>query len=127
VQASTFYALEDDGLARPWSGKVWMNPPYAQPLVSRFCERLVQFYEAGNVTEAIVLVNNATETAFFQDLAVQAAACFPRGRIRFWHPDKASAAPLQGQVLLYLGKQPGLFCQRFRQFGAVFRPDTSAA
>lgn len=29
AKAPTFYAIEDDGLTRPWSGRVWCNPPYS--------------------------------------------------------------------------------------------------
>jgi ParB family chromosome partitioning protein len=120
VRATTFFTDEDDGLSEPWSGRVWMNPPYTQPLVSRFCERLARFYRDGGVTEAIVLLNNATETGFFQDLAICASAvCFPRGRVRFWHPDKENNAPLQGQAVLYLGKRPQVFRKEFGQFGLV--------
>lgn len=117
VGAATFYTAEDNGLVKPWAGRVWMNPPYAQPLIGQFAERLAEQYRKGNVTAAIVLVNNATDTAWFHSLAEEASAmCFPRGRIRFWHPDKVSA-PLQGQAFIYLGEDQEAFAAEFAQFG----------
>jgi phage N-6-adenine-methyltransferase len=119
VGATRFYTATDNGLAHPWKGRVWLNPPYAQPLIDLFCTRLVEQYTDGHVTEACVLVNNATETAWFQTVAAAAAAiCFPRGRIKFWHPDKVSA-PLQGQAILYLGPNVAGFDASFDPFGFV--------
>jgi hypothetical protein len=97
-----------------------MNPPYAADLIGKFCPRLARSYAAGEVTEACVLVNNATETGWFQSLAdVAAALCFPRGRVRYWHPDKPEATPLQGQAVIYLGKHPERFRAEFLRFGFV--------
>jgi ParB family chromosome partitioning protein len=117
IGAATFYTAQDNGLIQPWNGRLWMNPPYAQPLIGQFAERMVEQYQAGNVKAAIVLVNNGTETQWFQTLAsVASAVCFPKGRIKFWHPDKI-AVPLQGQAFLYLGDEPEVFDAEFAQFG----------
>jgi phage N-6-adenine-methyltransferase len=119
VGASAFYSEEDDGLTQPWAGRIWMNPPYAQPLVDRFCARLARSYAAGEVSQACILVNNATETAWFQTLAAEAAAiCFPRGRVKFWHPRKESI-PLQGQAVIYMGDKADTFKSSFLPFGFV--------
>lgn len=119
VGAAGFYTAEQDGLMRPWAGRVWMNPPYAQPLIEKFCTRLADLFTCGAVSEACALVNNATETAWFQTLATPASAiCFPRGRVKFWHPRK-EAVPLQGQAVIYMGPHAAEFRAEFLRFGIV--------
>ncbi len=118
VGATTFYTAQQDGLAQAWAGRVWMNPPYASDLIGRFIDKLATEYSAGNVTEAIVLVNNATETAWFGGLINFASAIvFPRSRVRFWQPDGTPGAPLQGQAVIYLGDKPDAFLDSFSAFG----------
>jgi ParB family chromosome partitioning protein len=118
IKAGQIFTKQENGLDQRWDGRVWMNPPYAQPLVTQFCEKLAASVRAGTVPAAVVLVNNATETQWFRALAdVASAICFPTGRIRFWHPKKDSATPLQGQAVLYIGKNVAGFTDAFGSFG----------
>jgi ParB family chromosome partitioning protein len=104
VKAEHFYTIEDDGLAQPWYGRVWLNPPYSQPAVARFVERLIDDWGAGELEQACCLVNNATETGWGQLLLYHAnAVCFISGRVKFRAPGGEPGAPLQGQVLAYFG------------------------
>ena len=120
VQATKYYDTESDGLKKKWTGRVWMNPPYSQPHISRFCDTLADKLETGEVTEACVLVNNATETAFGQRLlSLCQAVCFPSGRIKFLDVEgEAKGAPLQGQMILYFGVHSQHFIAQFVKFGA---------
>lgn len=119
VGATRFFTAEEDGLARKWGGRVWLNPPYAQPLISYFATKIVDEFVSGRVSAACVLVNNATETGWFQMMASSASAlAFPKGRVRFWHPDR-TAAPLQGQAILYFGTDQSSFVKAFLPFGIV--------
>jgi len=121
VKATKYYTIEDDGRSQSWQGNIWMNPPYAQPLISEFCELLVQKYKAGEVRQACVLVNNATETVFYQNmLKVCGAVCFIKGRVKFIDEEgMESGAPLQGQTILYFGDKINEFAMVFQAFGVV--------
>lgn len=118
VQAKVYYTAENSGLDKPWFGKVWMNPPYAAALIRQFADKLCDEYSSGSVEEAIVLVNNATETAWFGCLVECASAVvFPSKRIKFHMPDGKTGSPLQGQAFLYLGNNPRKFLTHFCKFG----------
>lgn len=123
VGAGAYYTVEDDGLTKDWVGRVWMNPPYSSELIGPFTAKLVESYVSGAVSEAIVLVNNATDTRWFQRLLCTASAvCFPERRVRFWGPDGTVGAPLQGQAVLYFGDNYGIFAKGFEHLGRVLRP-----
>lgn len=121
VQAPTFYTAETDGLSQAWHGSVWMNPPYANPLIRHFCEAVTDRYASGEIEAACVLVNNATETRWFQYMLNEAAAvCFPRSRVKFLDPNgDATGAPLQGQAIVYLGRNTEAFRAAFEAIGKV--------
>lgn len=121
VGANTFYTEEDDGLGHRWQGRVWMNPPYSQPLVAHFAQKLAAHVNQGDVPEACILVNNATETGWFNAmLDIAACVCFIRRRVKFIDQEgNASGSPLQGQVIIYIGPNVSRFAEAFSQFGRV--------
>jgi hypothetical protein len=118
VKAATFYDEADNGLARQWIGRVFVNPPYGDGTVDSFASKLLAELSAGHATQAVFLVNNCTETKWFQGLLTQAAAvCFPRGRISFWSLEKKSKSPLQGQAVIYFGSNAKRFKSAFSGIG----------
>jgi phage N-6-adenine-methyltransferase len=122
VLAETYFTKEDDGLSRPWSGRVWMNPPYEKGLIDQFIDKLALHFEAGNVEQFVVLVNNATDTRWFARLLeVASAVVFPTGRVRFLRPDGERGAPLQGQALVYGGPNAERFASVTHGIGRCLR------
>jgi phage N-6-adenine-methyltransferase len=124
VGATEFFTEEDNGLEQEWHGRVWLNPPYAQPAIAHFVAKLIAERVAGRVTEAIMLTHNYTDTAWFQDAAAIAdAICFTRGRVRFVDPEGELAAPTQGQAFFYFGDNRAKFIAGFANVGfVVVRP-----
>lgn len=120
VMAGTFFTEEVNGLEQKWFGRVFLNPPYSQPAISQFSYKMVSEWEAGNVSEAIMLTHNYTDTAWFQKLALVASAiCFTRGRIKFVSPEGEVAAPTQGQAYFYFGTNLSAFHTVFSAAGFV--------
>jgi len=121
VKATKYYTVEDDGLNQDWTGNVWMNPPYAQPLITQFTEKLTEKWDTGEIHQACVLVNNATETHWYQPMLDRAdAVCFIRGRVKFLDKEgNPGGAPLQGQTVLYFGGNVEKFNKAFGELGKV--------
>jgi phage N-6-adenine-methyltransferase len=123
VKARKFYDKEQNGLRQPWEGRVWLNPPYSQPLITEFVGKLCDEWQAGRVTAAIMLTHNYTDTAWFQRAAASAnAICFTQGRVRFYEPDGALAKPMQGQAFFYFGNNIDRFTAVFQSCGFVVLP-----
>jgi phage N-6-adenine-methyltransferase len=114
VQASEWYDQERDGLKQEWHGNVWLNPPYARGLIEAFVERLLEQYQSGNTQQAIVLVDNRTDTRWFQQLcSVASAVAFTKGRVNFYNETVESSSPANGSAFVYLGRNFQAFRQAF--------------
>ena len=114
VKADRYFTEESNGLEQEWSGNIWMNPPYSTALLSQFADKLI----SSNFSQAIVLVNNATETAWFEKMISKASAIvFHKGRIRFVKRDGEHGAPLQGQAFIYYGDNAERFLEVFSKYG----------
>ena len=122
IRAKTFFTAADNGLDRPWFGRVWLNPPYSRALLSPFIDKLVAECTRGAVEQAILLTHNYTDTEWFHAAARAAQTiCFPRGRIRFLSPAGDECSPTQGQALFYFGFDDTAFRRTFADVGLIAR------
>jgi hypothetical protein len=123
VRAEAYFDIDDDGLEHEWYGRIWMNPPYGADLIGKFCAALLEEMEAGNATQACVLVNNATDTEWCQSLLSSASVvCFLRGRVTFLDATgKPANKPLQGQALFYFGPRIQSAMKTLTPLGACFQ------
>lgn len=120
VKAKRFYTIKDDGLAQPWKGRIWLNPPYAQPQIGQFIAKLIAERKAGRVASAIVLTHNYTDTGWFHDAeSIAALICFTRGRVKFYDAKGVVAAPTQGQAFFYIGGDRARFRAAFSGVGFI--------
>jgi phage N-6-adenine-methyltransferase len=120
VGASNYYTAADNGLVQEWRGRVWLNPPYMQPLIGEFMAKLREEVSAGRCEAAIALTHNYTDTRWFQETAsVASALCFTKGRVRFYSPEGDIAAPTQGQAFFYFGRNIDAFAREFADVGFI--------
>ncbi len=77
VPAELKYTVFDNGLKKPWSGRVWMNPPYGTD-TGIWVRRLADH------GDGIALVFSRTDASWFQEALKSATAVlFIAGRIQF--------------------------------------------
>lgn len=125
IGAKVFYTKDNNGLDKEWHGSLFMNPPYSSALIKPFCAKLKQEVKERRVNSFITLTNNATETAWFRDIAELADVfCFLNKRVRFVSQDGAfGKTPLQGQVIAYRwGANPNnhdRFLETFGESGII--------
>lgn len=118
VQATTYFDAETDGLAQPWSGRVFMNPPYGAAC-PKFVAKALHEYEAGNVSAAVLLLSGYSfDTKWFRPLWHH-LLCFSDGRIRFYNALGEPGRPSTASAVVYLGRDWARFADVFSRFGAV--------
>lgn len=125
VQAAAHFTIDDDGLAQPWAGRVWLNPPYGvdenrRSNQGRWSAKLIESYRAGDVTTAVLCVNALTSAPWFQALW-DFPICFTDHRVTFDQPAEAEKrdAPMNGTAFVYLGPDVEAFARVFSEIGAV--------
>ncbi len=93
IKAARFFTEDDDGLAQPWRGRVFLNPPgkKGEGLVPKFWMKLVESYglidDGQRVTQAIWIGYSLEQLQTLQNTRVKTplsfALCVPRQRIAF--------------------------------------------
>lgn len=100
--AKEHFTVNDNGLLKPWRGRVWFNPPYGgPPIVGPWMRRMAE-HGAGT---ALTFARTETDL-FFETIWKRATAIlFLRGRLYFHHVDGTRAAANAGapSVLIAYG------------------------
>lgn len=105
ITAARHFTKEDDGLSKEWSGRVWLNPPYSQPLLKKFITKMALH------ANGIALLFNRCDNALFHDLIFPSATAmlFLRKRIRFYNSQGLQGNhPGCGSVLIAWGEENAL-------------------
>ncbi|MEP7284387.1 MAG: DNA N-6-adenine-methyltransferase [Chloroflexota bacterium] len=120
IPATTYYAAEDNSLARHWEGRVFLIPPYGRAIAA-WVQKLVTEYETGDVTAAIALVPGRTDTLWWHRLAAY-PYCAIQGRVNFVRYDGKKARPTFGSAMVYLGPQLARFAGACGDLGTIYIP-----
>ena len=123
VRADLYYDRSVDGLTRPWLGRVFLNPPYCKNQ-SAWVSYLIQQYEMGVTSQALLLIPASTETGWFQWLWSY-PVCFTNHRIHFLSEDGKRNSPTIGNAFVYFGSRVDLFTSVFSSFGVVVKRASS--
>jgi hypothetical protein len=97
VPAVNYYTEDDDGLAQPWQGLVWCNPPYSRP--EAWADRMVAH---GNGMLLVHMPNNAAWMVRAQHAA---AALRPIQSMHFVRPNGQQQRPGYSLMLLAYGAE----------------------
>ena len=116
AKAPVFYTAADDGLAQPWKGRVWLNPPYGRTIGAWMAKAAAEAAE-GRAVLVCCLPPARVDTRWWRD-AIAAASLvriYP-GRICFGD----QPAPFPSAVIVF-GELPGRhgteprFCARCKR------------
>ncbi len=124
IRALLYFDKSDDGLAHPWSGNVFVNPPggvtekvkdpvtgrekrvrIEPSLVRPAWERLVRETEAGNVMQAIWIGYSLEQLQTLQSsprCPLDYSICFPAARIPFDSDQGKSTGPTHANYVSFL-------------------------
>ena len=127
IKAKRYFDVNSDAFKQQWfqdQGRVFMNPPYGRKIIDAAIDIFLTNLSNESIAQAIVLVNNATETRWFHSLLSYAdAICFPDRRIAFETDDgKHVSGNTRGQVFFYFGYKLDKFEDVFGKIGAVLIP-----
>lgn len=102
AKCARYFDAGCDGLAQPWSGRVFLNPPYRD--VGAWAAKALLETRAGRAGVVVALLPARTGTGWFHRCVLgRADVRFLRGRIRFGGgaPSARDAAPFDSMVAIW--------------------------
>ncbi|MCR4341992.1 MAG: phage N-6-adenine-methyltransferase [Gemmatimonadaceae bacterium] len=96
AKCATYFTPAEDGLAQPWTGVCWMNPPYGDA-IRDWVEKAWAAAQSG--ATVVCLVPARVDTGWWWDLCRHGEIRFLRGRLRFGGGD--TGAPFPSAVVIF--------------------------
>lgn len=100
--AKKIYTAKENGLVQPWNGRIWLNPPYSNPLLQDFLKKMAEH------NRGIALVFSKIEAKWFHDIVFEYATAvkFLYNRIQFLRADGTKGMqPRNGSMLVAYGAE----------------------
>lgn len=121
VKADRFYTEQDNGLAQPWSGNIWLNHPFGRVQNRIWIKQLVMSYKDNRVKQACCITYACTSEKWFQPL-FDYPMCFLSPRTGYVLPDGSILKGVtKGSVVTYLGLFWHTFKNNFESLGNIMR------
>jgi len=101
AKCDRYFTKKVDGLAQPWSGRVFMNPPYGR-VIGAWLRKAWQESQQG--ATIVCLIPARTDPVYWHDYVMRAAEVrFVRGRLRFDDQDggRRNSAPFPSVVVVF--------------------------
>lgn len=120
VTADSF--IYSDSLSQPWTGFIWMNPPFGKR--GALHPWLQRFFDHGN---GIALTPDRTSAPWFRYAWNRADLVLFTPRLRFWRPDgTVGASPAGGSAIWASGRAGEAAIRRAAAngLGVIGRPET---
>jgi phage N-6-adenine-methyltransferase len=92
-----FFTPEDDGLAQPWEGVCWCNPPYGRNVIDPWIAKARQSAMQGAIVVCLVPVR--TDTKWWHSHVVHGEIRFLERRLKFG--GATNPAPFPNAVVIF--------------------------
>lgn len=106
-----YFTRSDDGLSHPWSGNVFMNPPYGRVL-GDWVRKAHEEVTSGRANVVVALIPARTDTAYWHDFVMKAEEIILlRGRVHHdhaGHDGPAHNAPFPSAAVVFTSESVGL-------------------
>ena len=96
AKCSRFYTRMDDGLSQPWTGRVFMNPPYGRE-IGKWVRKAWE--ESARGALVVCLLPARVDTRWWHEYARKGHVHFLQGRLRFG--TSRNSAPFPSAIVTF--------------------------
>lgn len=119
AKCKRYFTKADDGLAQPWTGRVFMNPPYGRQ-IGKWVRKAYEESQK-NAEIVVCLLPARTDTRWWHDYCLKGEILFVKGRLKFG--DAKNAAPFPSAIVCFRNK--GQDFNLVHSSGDRFRPSSN--